>query len=155
MFFVRVLLRYNSHATQFISWKCTVQWVLIYSQGCADDHCNKFHNSFLAPRRHRGGGSRPYIFPQHPQAKAPLIYFLAIDLPILSNFKKDFVYLLLERGEGREKERERNISQVPLAHPHRNSGMCPDPESNWPPFGLRLVLDPLCHTCWGYSEHFI
>ena len=25
-------------------------------------------------------------------------------------FFKDFIYLLLERGEGREKERERNIS---------------------------------------------
>ena len=25
-------------------------------------------------------------------------------------FKKDFIYLLLERGEGREKERERNIN---------------------------------------------
>ena len=24
-------------------------------------------------------------------------------------FKKDFIYLFLERGEGREKERERNI----------------------------------------------
>ena len=25
------------------------------------------------------------------------------------NFSKDFIYLFLERGEGREKERERNI----------------------------------------------
>ena len=32
-------------------------------------------------------------------------FFLLIALK-----KKDFIYLFLERGEGREKERERNIS---------------------------------------------
>ena len=39
-------------------------------------------------------------------------------------FFKDFIYLFLEREEGREKERERNIDvykryidQLPLAHP--------------------------------------
>ena len=32
--------------------------------------------------------------------------------------KKDFTYLFLERGEGREKERERNINVwLPVAHP--------------------------------------
>ena len=31
--------------------------------------------------------------------------------------KKDFIYLFLERGEGREKEKERNIDQLPLAGP--------------------------------------
>ena len=32
--------------------------------------------------------------------------------------KKDLIYLLLERGEGREKERERNINVwLPLARP--------------------------------------
>ena len=30
-------------------------------------------------------------------------------------FFKDFIYLFLERGEGRKKERERNIDQLPLA----------------------------------------
>ena len=29
--------------------------------------------------------------------------------------KKDFIYLFLEREEGREKERERNIGWLPLA----------------------------------------
>ena len=47
---------------------------------------------------------------------------------------KDFIYLFLERGEGREKESERNISvwlplmhlpTVGLAH---NPGVCPDGE---------------------------
>ena len=33
-------------------------------------------------------------------------------------FKKDFIYLLLERGERKEKERERNINMwLPLACP--------------------------------------
>ena len=33
-------------------------------------------------------------------------------------FFKDFVYLFLERGEGREKEREKNINVwLPLTHP--------------------------------------
>ena len=32
-------------------------------------------------------------------------------------FFKDFTYLLLERGEGREKERKRNISWLPFTRP--------------------------------------
>ena len=33
-------------------------------------------------------------------------------------FKKDFIYLILDRGEGREKERERNINVwLPLSCP--------------------------------------
>ena len=50
-------------------------------------------------------------------------------------------YLFLEGGEGREKERERNINVwLPLAHPllgdlFCNPGMCPDWESNQRPFG--------------------
>ena len=32
-------------------------------------------------------------------------------------FLKDFLYLFLERGKGREKERERNISWLPLICP--------------------------------------
>ena len=35
----------------------------------------------------------------------------------LMHFLKRFYYLFLERGEGREKERERNISVLPLEHP--------------------------------------
>ena len=66
----------------------------------------------------------------------------------ISFFKKDFIYLFLQREEGREKERERNIdvreicqlvaSRAPpngdLAH---NPGMCPDWESNHQTFGPR------------------
>ena len=45
---------------------------------------------------------------------------------------KDFMYLFLERGEEREKERERNINVwLPLTHPQtgdlaHNPGVCPD-----------------------------
>ena len=61
---------------------------------------------------------------------------------------KDFTYL--ERGEGLEKERERNInvqkthgsaaSNVPTGDLVRNPGMCPDRESNPRP------LDPQAST---------
>ena len=46
-------------------------------------------------------------------------------------FKNDFIYLFLERGEGREKEKERNISV------RENPGTFPDWELNRPPFALR------------------
>ena len=59
---------------------------------------------------------------------------------------KDFIYLFLERWEGRKKERERNINvweihQLVASHtpPIRdlacNPGMCPDWESNQWSFG--------------------
>ena len=62
--------------------------------------------------------------------------------------------LFLERGEGREKERERNIDWLPLTHsPTRhlacNPGMCPDQESNQRPFSLRDAHNPLRHTSQG------
>ena len=58
----------------------------------------------------------------------------------LYTFKKDFIYLFLGRGEGREKEGEKHqcvvASHTPptrdLAH---NPGMCPDWESNRQLFG--------------------
>ena len=65
-----------------------------------------------------------------------------------SFFKKHFIYLLLQRGGGREKERERN-SNVWKIHPlvashtpptgdlAHNPGMCPDWESNQWPFSLQ------------------
>ena len=53
------------------------------------------------------------------------------------NFLKYFIYLLSERGEGRDKERERNINvwlsshMPPTGDLARNPGTCPDWESNW------------------------
>ena len=74
------------------------------------------------------------------------ILFPHINLMTSGFVLKDFIYLLLERGERREKERERNsnvleihqsvISCTPpagdLAH---NPGMCPDWELNQRLFG--------------------
>ena len=63
----------------------------------------------------------------------------------MSLFLKIFIYLILERGERREKEREtsmcqRHIYQLPLAYPPigdlaHNPG--PDWELNQQPFGLQ------------------
>ena len=63
---------------------------------------------------------------------------------------KDFIYLLLERGEEREKERERNIEvweihqsvaslTPPTGYLAGNQGMSPDWKSNWHPCGLHSV----------------
>ena len=74
-------------------------------------------------------------------------------------FLKDFIYLFLERGEGREEERERNINvrekhwsvashTRPVWAPSRSrdrtwsSDMCPDHESNWQPFALWDDAEP-------------
>ena len=41
-------------------------------------------------------------------------------------FFKGFIYPFLDRGEGREKERERNINVcLPLEHPHWEPGLQP------------------------------
>ena len=84
---------------------------------------------------HRGGRQNikycSFWFPHIPQS-APLNIFF-----------KDFIYLFLETGEGREKERERNISVwLPLMHPQwgpgHNPGMCPDWELNLQPSGSQV-----------------
>ena len=47
-------------------------------------------------------------------------------LEMKNYLKKDFIYLLLERGEGREKERERNIKVLlPLVRPLLGAGLQP------------------------------
>ena len=56
--------------------------------------------------------------------------------------KKIFFYLFLERGEGKEKERETSMCGCLSSAPHwgpglYNPGMCPTWESNWQPFGLQ------------------
>ena len=50
--------------------------------------------------------------------------------------------MILESGEEKEKEREINIDQLPLAYaPNEdqtcNAGICPDQESNLKPLGLQ------------------
>ena len=76
-------------------------------------------------------------------------------------FKKDFTYLFLERGEGREKEKERNTGVwSPLSHPKLGT---------WPatqacaltrnltsdPLVRRLALGPLSHTSQGCFGRFL
>ena len=83
------------------------------------------------------------------------MHILTYIIYVLFTFLKSLFYLFLERGEGREKEGERNINVwLPL--------MCPPP-GNWPttqacdltgdqsrdPLALRLALNPLSHTSWG------
>ena len=52
----------------------------------------------------------------------PLVY-VSILMPVADCFH--FIYLLLERKEGREKERERNIDQLPLLRPNWGPGPQP------------------------------
>ena len=72
--------------------------------------------------------------------------FIPLLMNCTSSFGKDFIYLFSERGEGRGKERERNINvrekhQLAASHmtPSRdlahNPGMCTDWESNQQLFG--------------------
>ena len=49
----------------------------------------------------------------------------------------DFIYLFLETREGRKKEKERYINQLPTGDMGHNPGMFPDWELNLQPFGLQ------------------
>ena len=54
-------------------------------------------------------------------------------------FKKDFIYLFLDRGVGEERERNINVwlslARAPTGDLTCNAGMCPDQELNQRPFG--------------------
>ena len=68
-----------------------------------------------------------------------------IDLKPDFLFLKYFIYLFLERGEGREKEREINIHVYVASHVPstgdlaRNLGLYPDWELNQGPFGSQAL----------------
>ena len=72
-------------------------------------------------------------------------------------FKKDFIYLLLQRG-GREKERKRNITVwLPLMCPLLGTwsatqacALTGNPTSD--PLVHRLALNPLSHTSQGHFK---
>ena len=74
-------------------------------------------------------------------------------------FKILFIYFL-DRGEGREKERERNINVwLPLERPLMRTWLATQtyaPTGNWTgdPLVRRLVLSPLSHTSPGQTESF-
>ena len=73
-------------------------------------------------------------------------------------FFKDFICLLLERKEGREKETGEKHQCVVASHTApaedlaRNPGMCPDWELNWRP---SLALNPLSYTSQGLKSYFL
>ena len=58
----------------------------------------------------------------------------------MSLFKKDFIYLFLEREEGRKRGRETSMCVAACAPPTGdlacNPGLCPDWELNRRPFAL-------------------
>ena len=70
-------------------------------------------------------------------------------------FKKNFIYLFLDRGKGREKDRERNINVcLPLTHPLLGTwpatqacALTGNPTGT--PLVRRPVLKPLSHTSEG------
>ena len=69
------------------------------------------------------------------QSELQRLYTFFIFKCTLSLFFKDFIYLFLDRGEGREKEGEKHLCVVtshapPTGGLARNPGMCPDWESN-------------------------
>ena len=85
---------------------------------------------------------------------------VALFLSFLFLFFKDFIYLLLDRGEEWEKERERNISVwLPLMRPLL--GIWPATQAcaltgnqTSAPLVHRPLLNPLSHTSQGCFYHF-
>ena len=73
---------------------------------------------------------------------------------------KDFIYSFLERGEGREKERERNINvwlslECPLLGTRPTTqafALTGNQKSDT--LVARLALNPLSHTSQGYTSFF-
>ena len=74
---------------------------------------------------------------------------------VLFFFFKDFIYLLLERGEGREKDGERNINVwLPLTSPQLGTWpttqACALTGNRTSDLSVcRRALDPLSHTSQG------
>ena len=77
-------------------------------------------------------------------------------------FIKDFIYLfILDTGEGRQKDRERNINAwLPLTHPILGTrpatqacALTGNPTSD--PLVHRLALNPLSHTRQGSSSNLM
>lgn len=49
--FFLVLFKHNSHSIKLSYFKCTIQWLVIYSQTCATVTTIKFLNTFITPTR--------------------------------------------------------------------------------------------------------
>ena len=78
-----------------------------------------------------------------------------IFFPLFLFFLNFILFIYLEKGEGKEKERARNSKWVAASHASPtadlalNPGMCSDWESNWQPFGSQATLNPLSYTSQG------
>ena len=105
---------------------------------------------------------RPFLTPSSATTRILAIVMSCLDDWLCFHFfKKDFVYLLLERGEGTEKERERNINVwLPLMHP--SPGTWPATQAcaltrsqTGNPLVCRPALNPPSHTSQGSSHIFI
>ena len=76
-------------------------------------------------------------------------------------FLKDFIYLFSERGEGREKERERNVNVwLSLACPPLGIRLATQAcaltgNRTSDPMVCRLALNPLSHTSQGNAASFL
>ena len=77
-----------------------------------------------------------------PVMTADKAYFTVPQVVISVVTRWGFFYVLLERGGGRERERERSIHPLPLQPPAEdlapNPSMCPEWGSNPPPIGHAL-----------------
>ena len=74
-------------------------------------------------------------------------------------FFKYFIYLFLDRVEGKEREGEKHqcvvASHAPPTGPlARNPGMCPDWEPNWQPFDLQAASQSTEPHQPGLFSHF-
>ena len=104
-----------------LTWPCLIYW-----------YGYQRHSLFLL----QGFWFLAFLFESFHLSAYIIHWFLPLHY---SYFKKDF-YLFLERGEGREKEREKHQCVVASHTPPAgglacNPGMCPDWESNQRPFG--------------------
>ena len=71
------------------------------------------------------------------------------------HFFKDFIYLLLDRGEGREEERERHVVASHAPPPPTGPWACAlTGNQTSDPLVRRLALNPLSHTSQGKGKHF-
>ena len=97
-----------------------------------------------------------YIFPYFPiycpffqrsefkEQEGKSLFFITLLSLVYKFFKKDFIYLFLERGREGVREGEKHQCVVASHTPPTgdlacNPGMCPDWESNWQPFGLQAA----------------
>ena len=92
--------------------------------------------------------------------RTPGLLNYLLHMTMLSLFFLRFYLFILEREEGKEKERERNInvwlpSTCPLTGDLAcNPGMCPDWESIGDPLIPRPALSPLSHSSQGWCHYF-